>query len=205
VPTLGDTTKPTYSFQGYDGSSFPNQMAERYTAPQKIKINALGSWLAGWNQASQVRLCVWAADGTLLGQTAEFTIANEGAPADGNVTLYEEDLVSPVTIDAGDQFYVGTSRDRDDAVVWGTGSNAYTRYEASGAYPAGNFGAIEAAVAKTRRIGQYVADYEPVAGAWGFRGGVWVQAEFVKGRRGGAWVDATSVQGRRGAGWEDAQ
>lgn len=201
---LGTGTKPNYSYFAYDGTGNPNQVVERLTAPSGIKIVRLGGWIGGWNDTVHTRLCVFALDGTLLGTTAEFIVANEGAAGDGNAANYEADLLVPVIIANGIDFYVGTVKDRDDAAQWMVGSTINVHYEGRGAYPSGALGDVSGPTSTARRTGMYVADYVPAAAMKVRRGAAFVDASAVQVFRGGAWSDVDSIQVRRGAAWTDA-
>ena len=204
MAVLGESGKPGYSYQAYDGTTNPNQMVEKLTAPQKIRIIELGAWIGGWNQVSEVVLAVYHLDGTLLGRTAPFNIANEGAAGDGQASLYTRSLITPVILESGQQFYVGTNRERSgNGVIWLTGTTVNPHYEARAAYPDGVLGGVEAASSVARRIGAYVSNYEPVASAKVYRSGAWTQAESVKVYRGGAWTDADGVKVYRSGAWVD--
>lgn len=204
MTVLGDSGKPGYSYQAYDGTSFPNQMVEKLTAPSRIKIITLGAWLGGWNQISQCVLAVYSTSGTLLGRSAPFDVANEGAAGDGQASLYTADLITPVIIDNGVDFYVGANRDRDDGVIWLTGTNVNPHYEARAGYPDGTLGAVEGPTSVARRIGAYVANYQPVGVIYVRRSSAWVQADNVQVYRSGAWVDVDAVQVLRSGVWTDA-
>lgn len=203
MAVLGGSGQPGYSYFAYNGTGNPNMVAERLTAPSKIRIVTLGAWLGGWNETCPAKLCVWALDGTLLGASAIFTVANEGAAGDGNTSSYTQNLVTPVVVDSGVEFYVGSSRDRNRAMQWGTGSTGTDHYRSVG-FEYGDFGSVDPPTTHARRIGAWVADYQPVSAAWVYRSGIWVQSQSFQVRRSSAWVDASSVQVRRGSVWEDA-
>lgn len=203
---LGQGTQPGFSYFAYDSASNPNQVVEKLTAPTRLRILTVGAWLGGWNQNSQVVIGIWAADGTLLGRTAEFTVANEGDAGDLQTSLYTEDLQTPVIIDNGEDFYVGANRDRaDDGIIWNTGSNAYLHYRARAPYPDGDLGEVEAATSFSRRIGAYVVDYEPVGVIRVRRSSAWVEADAVKVYRSGAWEQVNGVKVLRSGVWVDAE
>lgn len=205
MTVLGNAAKPTYSYFGFDGTGNPNQVAELLTAPaQRIVINSLGAWIGGWNDTVRCVLCVWALDGTLLASTDEFTVANEGAAGDGNQSNYVRDLTSPLIVNAGVEFYVGTNRHRDDAAQWGTGTTSNVHYRARAGYPSGGLGDVEGPTSTARRVGMYVADYQPLSVAWVRRSGAWVQATDLFVFRGGVWVAAESVGVLRSGSWVDA-
>jgi hypothetical protein len=204
VTQLGDGSKPTFSYFGYDGTSFPNQIVQKYTADGRIRLITLGAWVGGWSDTVHARLAVYAADGSLLGYSDEFIVADNG-PADGDVDLYEADLQTPVVIEDGDDFYVGITKDRDDAAQWATGSNAVSHYEARGSYPDADLGAVSGIATVSRRVGAYVVDYQPVGVIYGRRSGAWDQAEGVFEYHSGAWVQVDAVQGLRSGVWTDAE
>ncbi|HVM29534.1 MAG TPA: hypothetical protein VM305_02005 [Candidatus Limnocylindrales bacterium] len=209
MPSIGDTSKPSSGFaHAYSGSI--NQEAEEQTMPERGKITRVGVWAAGYEGSSSARLCIWAKGGSsasgndLLGQSGLVTFAQQTWGA-GNVSRYEADLLTPVELDAGVTFYVGFSRNPNAGhqvtcrsggdhierkrTTWPGSMDGWTRHPDTG---------------QRKAIGCYVANYDPVSGAWVRRGGVWVRAEGVFVRRAGAWVDATSVQVRRSGVWVDA-
>lgn len=202
---LGDGGRPAYAYFAYDTTANPNQVGQLYTAPVQMRIIGLGAWLAGWNDNSHCRLAVWDDALNLLGYTDEFVAVNRGAASGDNHDLYVFDLQTPVIIDNGADFYVGTIRNRDEGVSWPTGSNAENHFEARAAYPDGDLGAVSGPNTVARRVGAYVADYEPVGSAWVRRSGAWSQASKVQVYRSGAWVDADSVQVLRSGVWTDAE
>lgn len=207
MPTLGTTSKPGGGWHGFGGSSQTNQEAEKLTAPSRMRILEVGQWVGGWEDAPRVRLCVWSLAETLLGQSAQITVANEGAVGGGNVSLYTELLLTPVEIAKGVSFYVGFVRHPDDAHQCSTGaSGSGPHYQGrSGATWPNNLGQAEGPTSVTRRIGSYVANYETLPGAWIYRSGVWVEADTVQAYRGGSWVDADGVQLYRSGGWVDSE
>lgn len=204
MPQLGTSTKPTNSVYGSDGTGFANQYAEILTTAEKIKITRLGSWIGGWNDTVHFVMCIWNMSNVLIASTAEQIAADEGNAAPSSQSNYEADLTTPLTLNAGDEFYVGLSTNRDDAKQIGMGGTGNDHYRARGAYPSSNIGAIEAPATFARRIGMYVADYQLVSAGWVRRSGVWVQATSIQVRRSGAWVDIDSVQVRRSSAWADA-
>jgi hypothetical protein len=205
MTVLGNSAKPSYSYFAYDSTTYPNQIAERLTSPaQRIVINSLGCWIGGWNAAPSCVMAVWALDGTMLAQTAAFTVANEGAAGEGNTAQYVRDLTAPLIVNANTEFYVGVSRDRNMAAQWGTGTTSNVHYEARGAHPPGALGSVSGPTSVARRTGMYVADYQPLSVAWVRRGGAWVQATDAYVFRGGVWVPIESVGVLRGSTWVDA-
>ena len=207
MPTIGAGAKPGGTYHAFGGSSQINQEAELLEAPVRLRLLELGSWVGGWADTCRVRLCVWDADGDLLGQSAQITVANEGAAGTGNVSLYTEPLLTPVELAKGAEFYVGFVRHPDDAhqVSVGATSTGPHYHGRSGATWPNNLGNAEGPTSQARRVGSYVADYEAIAGAKVYRSGAWVDAESVLVYRSGAWVDAEAVQVRRGSSWVDAE
>lgn len=213
MPQIGNNAKPTFSYHAFGGSGEVNQEGEGLQSPdQRIRVLTLGAWIGGWGGNCKVRLALWdpvvgpTATGTLLGQSAEFTVANEGAAGAG-VSLYTADLETPVELDPLQDFYVGFSRDRDDAHQVFTGSNAYVHLHGRGTHNAGgvdDFGAIESFGGQARRIGAWVENYEVMGSAWVYRSGAWVRADGVKVYRSGAWADADAVKVYRSGAWVDA-
>ena len=203
MTVLGNTAKPGYSYFAYDGTTYPNQVTEKLTAPSRIRIITLGAWIGGWNDTVRTRLAIFDDANNLLGYSDEFVVANEGAAAEGHVAQYTADLQTPLILESGVDFYVGSIRHRDDAAQWATGSTSNVHYESRAAYPDGDQGAVSGPTSVARRVGMYVANYQPASSAWVYRSGVWVAAEAVKVYRSGAWVDTTSLQVRRSGAWVD--
>jgi hypothetical protein len=160
-------------------------------------------WSAGSGQTSTARVCVWAsaAPRALLAQSATFTLANRAA-ANGNVDLYDVALELPVELDAGVTFYAGLWRDKNRShQLTGRSGGAHIDDESSTpALPSPHSGG--------HGFGDYSvgchAYFEPIAGAWLRRGGVWVRATDVLVRRSGAWAPVDRVQVRRSGVWTDA-
>lgn len=210
MPTIGSGTKPGGSWHAFGGSSNPTQEAELLEAPGRIRLLELGAWIGGWAATCRVRLCVWdGTSGALLGQSAQITVANEGAggPPGGNVALYTELLETPVELEAGDAFYCGFARHPDDAHQVSTGasgSGPHYHGRSGGVWP-NTFGNVSGISEQVRRIGSYVSDYETIPGAHIYRSGAWVEAETVAVYRSGVWVDADAVQLYRSGSWTDAE
>lgn len=206
---LGTDTKPAFSFHAFGGSGQTNQEAEALVLPaQRIRILTLGAWIGGWSSACKVALCLWANDGTILAQSDEFTVANEGTPGDGKASKYTADLLVPYeTATPGLTVKVGFTRDRDDAHIVLTGSTSNPHIHARGFYPpggpAGDLGGATAESSATRRIGMWIENYEPMANAYVLRSGVWVR-NTPKGLRSGVWTEADAVKGHRTGSWVDA-
>lgn len=207
MPIIGIDTKPSYSYHAYGGTSQPNQEAELVDLPaQRIRITRLGVWLGGWNDAPRVTLTIWdVASGAVLAQTAQFTVANAGAAAEGHIARYEADLVAPYdTPAAGGQLRVGFTRDRADAHQVTTGGvSTYGHDHGRAGYPAGGFAEIDGGYAENRRIGCWIQDYVPLANAWVMRSGVWQRATPAV-FRSGSWQDADAVKVFRSGVWQDA-
>lgn len=208
MTTIGTTSKPSFGYHAYGGSSYPNQEAELLTMPSRGTIVTLGAWIGGWAATCRAKLALWDADGNLIGSSAQFTVANEGAAAEGHVSLYEVDLATPVDLSNGADFYVGFARHPDDAHQVSTGGNGTgPHYEdkSGGTWPNDFDAAGGDKSSVVRRIGCYVADFTEAPGAWIRRSGAWVEADAVQLRRSGAWADADTVQLRRSGAWTDSQ
>jgi hypothetical protein len=207
MPTLGYDSKPAFGYHAFGGLSEPNQEAEVITLPaQRIRITKLAGWLGGWSGTCRMRLTMWDDDTeAVLAQTAEFVVANEGAPAEDVNTLYAVDLSAPYeTPTPGMVVKVGFTRHRDDAHITNTGSTVTQHYHGRGAYPGGTFGDVQTYAAQSRRIGVYIADYQIMGSAWVYRSGAWVRSDAVKVYRSGSWVDADAVKVYRSGAWVDA-
>jgi hypothetical protein len=207
MPTIGTTTKPSSGWHSYLGSSETNQEAELLTMPERGTILELGAWLGGWNGTARCTLNVWAADGSreLLGRTAQFTVANEGAggPAGSNVALYTATLTTPVGLSNGEAFLVGFTRHPDDGHQVSIGASGggphYHGRVGGGVYqPDADFGP-GAYSEELRRVGVYVADYEPKPGGYIRRSSAWAEPE-VYVRRSSAWAEP-EVYVRRSGAW----
>jgi hypothetical protein len=206
MAVLGETGKPGYSYFAYDGTANPNQVAELLYTAERIQINTLAAWIGGWNDTVHAKLQVWdAATYAVLATTAEFVVANEGSAANGNVSLYEVDLVTPLIIPAATDFYVGVTKDRDDAAQWSTGTNINDHFECRAAYSdSATLGAVSGPPTVTaRRTGMYVADYQLAVSGKIYRDGIWEDAGAVKVYRSGVWTDVDAVKVYRSGAWTD--
>lgn len=210
MPTLIGTAAKPNGVGGWESwSSTYNQAAELLEMPQRGRLVQVGFWTAGVNQTATAYGCIWdGVTGELLAQSEALVLANR-SPANGNVDLYQVDLVAPLELDAGVEFYAGFARSptRSHQLTGGAsgGGSHYDRKRATtwpgsmaGADTGGHLGP-----GSDYRIGCH-AFYEPVSGAWVRRAGAWVRAEGVYIRRAGAWVQATDVQVRRAGAWTDA-
>jgi hypothetical protein len=164
MPTIGSSSKPTHYWWAF-GVSSTNQEAELLTMPEDGTINTLGQWIGGWNTTCRTKLCIWDSSGALLGQSAQFTVADKGDGADGNVDLYTADLTAGVHLSAGDTFFVGFSRNpADKHQVSGGNAGSGPHYDNTKAsWP----DVLSGATTVARRIGSYVADYTPESGGGG--------------------------------------
>lgn len=202
MAVLGSSSKPNSSYFGAGGTSQTNQVAEKLTAPaQKIRIVSLGAWIGGWSDTFPCELTVWALDNTVLGRSVAFTVANEGTAGTGKVSNYVRDLITPVELNPGTQFYVGTNKDRDGSAQWSLGPTGASHYQGRGNYPGGIFGSVEGPTSTSRRAGMYVANYEPVSAARVYRGSGFVEAQDVLIFRGDEWVPVDGIYVRRGTSW----
>jgi hypothetical protein len=207
MATLGTVTKPNGGWYG-SGAGVDNQAAEILTMPQRGRILTLGAWIGGWNDTPRTRLCLWEYPSKLLiGQSAQFFVANRGDVGGNKQDLYTAALEVPVDLGKGVSFYTGFARHPDDKHQVSTGSSGSGPhyYARSGAIWPNNFGNAEGPVEVNRRIGCHVANWETLPGAWIYRSGAWVEAETVQAYRSGAWVDVDGVQIYRAGTWVDAE
>lgn len=212
MPTIGTTSKPTSNWHAFAGTTFTQQEMEQLTMPEKGEITNLASWVGGWEGTCRVYLCIWGADLALLGSVGPTTVPDHGAGGSGDVELVTGALASPVRLEAGDVFYVGFDRHVNDGhqVSLGAAGTA-DHYEArrggtSAPWPGNIGGATGLGMSNaSRRIGSYVANYDPIAGGKVYRTGAWADADAVQVRRGAAWVDAAAVQVYRAGAWVDAE
>ncbi|CAN5751321.1 hypothetical protein BH23CHL7_BH23CHL7_17400 [soil metagenome] len=209
MPSIGDATKPSGAYYLWSRHSSENQEAFLFTMPERGKITRIGIWARADTQFSgstSFRTCVWAkgaslsAGNDLLGQSDLFTVT-AASMALANLLKYEADLLSPVELEAGAQFYAGFARNPNGSHQWATQQTGSHIHRRRTTWP-GSMNDYDNHDGAVRGI--YVANYDPVSGAWVRRGGVWVRAEGVFVRRAGAWVDVTSVQVRRSGAWVDA-
>lgn len=201
MPTIGTTTKPSNFWWAFANNT--NQHSEKLTMPETGRIVSVGQWVGGWNDAPRTRLCIWDSAGVLLAQSAEFNVANEGAAGNGNVSLYVQALLTQPLIIAGQQFHVGFSRNPADAhqISGGAGGSGPHYERARNPWP----GSMDAATSVDRRIGSYVADYQPVSGMHVRRSGAFAVAQDILVRRGAAFSSAQGVAVFRSGTWEDAE
>jgi hypothetical protein len=207
MPIIGNDSKPSYSYHAYGGSSQINQEAEDITLPAgRVRITRLGAWIGGWNDAPRCYLTVWSpTTGAVLAQSGQFTVANQGAAAEGKVAKYVADLATPYEADGGAVLRIGFTRHRDDAHQVSTGAVTGAGHEhGRGAYPAGGFASIDGGYAENRRIGAWIEDYVAIRGGWIYRSGVWVRADAVYAYRSGSWAEVDTVQAYRGGSWIEA-
>jgi hypothetical protein len=206
MPQIGSDLLPSHGYHAYEGTSYPNQEAEDVTCPaQRVRILRLGAWIGGWNDAPKVRLTVWhPTTGDILGQSAEFTVANRGAADKGKVNRYEADLEVPyVTAGPSAVLRVGFSKVRNDAHQVTTGTIGAGHIHGRASYPAGPFDEYGGGWSENRRIGCWVQHYVALANAYVLRSGVWQRAT-PKVQRSGALVDASGVKVWRSGAWVDA-
>jgi hypothetical protein len=209
MPTIGTPAKPGGGWHSYQGSSYPNQEAEKLQMPARGRILEVGAWVGGWSGTCRVRLCIW--DGSskaLLGQSNQITVANEGAggPAGSNVALYTGPLIAPVEIGKGFDFYVGFARDPSDGHQVSEGASGTGPHFESRSGPTWPADLDHNPLTQeTRRIGAYVANWETLPGAWVYRSGAWVEADTVQIYRSGSWVDVDGVSLYRSGSWADSE
>lgn len=212
MPTIGTSTKPSSSWHAFSSSSNPNQEAELLTMPETGELLQLGAWVGGWSGTCRIMLMAWDVDGVQLGHSAQVTVANQGAggPSGGNVEQVIEDLLAPIRLVAGTQFYVGFARHNSDGhQVSASGSGEHFEGRSGGgtgsAWQTAALGAVSGGPAnQTRRIGAWVNNYEPVAGGRVRVAGAFVDVDAARYRAGGAWVDLDAVKIRSGGVWVDA-
>lgn len=211
MPTIGNSAKPSSSWHAFSSSSNPNQESELLTMPETGELLTLGAWVGGWNGSCRIVLAVWAADGTMLGRSDQVTVANQGAggPSGGNVEQVIADLQTPVRLSSGDTFFVGFARHTSDGhqvSASGTGPEHYEGRSggSAGVWQTADLGAVGGIQNEPRRLGMWVQNYDPVAGAKVRVSGVWVDADDVQVRASGAWVSADAVQIRSAGSWVDA-
>lgn len=154
MATLGSTAEPTTGAV-YFGLNSTNHHAILLTLPSggPWEISRVGAWCAGMNETANVKVCVWSAGGSLLGQTAAFSLAGP-ALGIGNSTKAEGNLTTPVVVAGGTAVYVGIARDPQDNTQFSTRSG--TRLDkTSSSWPASLSGGSTVSGA----IGAYIADY----------------------------------------------
>lgn len=130
---LGSTSQPTTSQEGF-GLNTDNQMAMLLTMPgtasDSWRIYLVGGWLGGWNDTVTARFAVWTAGGSVMDQSASFTVANEGALAVGATSHYQRSDIS-VVVAGGTQVYVGYWRHPSNATQNGVTSSGSHLHDAS--------------------------------------------------------------------------
>jgi hypothetical protein len=92
----------------YGQASSLNQMGSPFTVPATGTITRLGQWLEIFQSSTPtayipVRLCIWNASGTLLGQTASFNVPVNGSTG----TNWAANLLAGVSVTAGQTVYLG--------------------------------------------------------------------------------------------------
>jgi hypothetical protein len=140
---LGSETKPTDG-QAWYGASSNNKMAKVLTMPPggtaAYRIVQVGFWAAGKDASPTTYASAWHANGTLIGVSASFAMANLPF-ALGNSVKYTKDVfvngVDPVIVDGGQQVYVGWQRAHASAHQYGTISGPTHCIQSNGTVPGG--------------------------------------------------------------------
>ena len=179
MAVVGTASRPTSYWWS---ESSPNQYAEKVTIPSNGNIVSLGQWMCGQDGTARTKLCVWSGStGALLAQSAQFTAADGGSQSSSAMSLYVEALTAPLAVTAGQVVYVGLAHHPSDRILIsggrGTSDTHYTQNQAS--WP-GSMTASPSSM--SRRIGSYVADFEPGSpppttdnGVYIYRAGAWLQ------------------------------
>ena len=104
---LGITSKPTPGTEWF-GLNSVNQMAQALTLPAggPWNIVTLGTWLGGYGENADYKLCLWSAGGTLLRSSSGGTVGSAIVSAQQDITPYE--------VPGGTVVYVGFWRDPND-------------------------------------------------------------------------------------------
>lgn len=138
MATLGSTAEPTTT-QVWYGLNGVNHVSIALTMPAggPWNITGLGAWLAGMNETTDVKLCLWSSGGSLLRSGPTRNLAGLPLALGNNIKV--EDSITPYEIPGGASVHVGFARDPQDNTQMGTRSG--TRKEwASGSWPT-SFGA----------------------------------------------------------------
>lgn len=184
----------------YYPSYAENQNCELFAVPVTGKMTRLGAWLAistfaGWDGTHMpaTRLCVWNSSGVLLAYSDQFW------PSSASLVRYEMDLLSQLSVAAGQYVYIGfwTYKAYDIGVSFGsaTGSTHYW---------SGNTGTgptnISSGVGHDNYQVNAYAYVTPGASGKVRRSGAW-SAVSAKVRRSGGWATPSGVHVRRGGSW----
>jgi len=112
---------PTAGYSGPFDSWFisfangtPNQYATRVVLPEAGTISDLSAYFAGDSGAVNAALCLWAANGTLLRQSAQFSAAAGGNAF--NTQAWHTRPITSYSAAAGTELYVGFWRDPNGRV-----------------------------------------------------------------------------------------
>lgn len=156
MPTIGSTSEPGPSAVGYGLNSF-NHFAVRLSMPGggPYEITHVGAWLAGWLESCNFKLCVWSGGGTLLGQSATQTASSGGDISSYASDKYTAALTSPVTVNGGQDVWVGIARDPADNVQFGTRSGERKQKD-SGSWPS----SLDGGSVVSGAIGAWIQDYQ---------------------------------------------
>lgn len=121
MTTLGSTAEPTTS-QVWYGLNSTNHHAIALTLPAggPWNIVGLGAWVAGMNETSNLRLCLWTSGGSLVRNGPLRSLAGL-AFAIGNNTKVEDDITA-YEVPGGTTVHVGFARDPQDNTQFGTRS-----------------------------------------------------------------------------------
>jgi len=116
--TYGSTSHIADTAEATDSGS-ESQISTPLVMPRDGRITKVSIYLAGHNGTPSVRNCVWANGGTLLGNSASYSAANEGATGVGDSHQYNKSMSSPITVVGGNTYRVGAMQVSDaDGWQW---------------------------------------------------------------------------------------
>jgi len=136
MATIGNTSEPTYG-QAYSGLNTWTQVAYKVTMPTAGTLTYVGVWAAGKDGYSPTTYCcVWNSGGTLVAQSASFSMTNRSYGL-GQSDLYYKALTTPYAASSGQVLYIGFSRNPAAAAQWGyNSSGSHYAHSNTGGYPA---------------------------------------------------------------------
>jgi len=123
VYSVSSSTPPNYTWFGLNTS---NQNCAAVALPSSGTITQLKVYAAARSSSVSTRLCLWNAGGSILGQSASFTMAT-GTEEAGGQAWQTKTLSSPVTLSA-DTYWVGLYRNPSGAHIMGTANATSTGY-----------------------------------------------------------------------------
>lgn len=103
--TLGATTHVADTSDAWTGV-VASQIATPVTMPRAGRVVSVSAYLAGYGGNASVKMAVWNSSGTLLRESAAFTVLSRSF-SNGNDVRYAVALTSPLTVVSGQVLWIG--------------------------------------------------------------------------------------------------